>query len=105
MFTKGICLTPSSSPSILPFFFHSWLQMNIKEFFPVQAAVSPAILQARFTNDVCVAAPTGSGKTLGYVLPILQVSFLSTSFHVRILKLFFIYFRPLLIVLLFACVR
>ena len=29
-------------------------------------------------RDVCVSAPTGSGKTLAYVLPIIEVSVLSS---------------------------
>ncbi|XP_068268754.1 ATP-dependent RNA helicase DDX51 [Nyctibius grandis] len=61
------------------------LQMNgIETFFPVQAQVIPAILQSASNGylmgqggyrpkDICVSAPTGSGKTLSFVIPIVQV--------------------------------
>nr|XP_009931532.1 PREDICTED: ATP-dependent RNA helicase DDX51 [Opisthocomus hoazin] len=61
------------------------LQMNgIESFFPVQAQVIPAILQSASNGylmgqggyrpkDICVSAPTGSGKTLSFVIPIVQV--------------------------------
>ncbi|XP_069726768.1 ATP-dependent RNA helicase DDX51 [Phaenicophaeus curvirostris] len=61
------------------------LQMNgIESFFPVQAEVIPAILQSASSGylvgpggyrpkDICVSAPTGSGKTLSFVIPIVQV--------------------------------
>lgn len=40
---------------------------GIHEPFPIQAAVIPDVLDGR---DVCGCAPTGSGKTLGFGLPI-----------------------------------
>ncbi|PRP77206.1 hypothetical protein PROFUN_13392 [Planoprotostelium fungivorum] len=47
--------------------------MNITEFFPVQRELLPLLFRPRtFGGDVCVAAPTGSGKTLTYVIPIVQ---------------------------------
>ncbi|XP_061646137.1 ATP-dependent RNA helicase DDX51 [Phyllopteryx taeniolatus] len=57
---------------------------GIKNFFPVQAEVIPTILegaqhglligQAGYKpRDVCVSAPTGSGKTLTFVIPVIQV--------------------------------
>ncbi|KAM9281347.1 ATP-dependent RNA helicase DDX51 [Morus bassanus] len=61
------------------------LQMNgIESFFPVQAEVIPAVLQSAANGylmgqggyrpkDICVSAPTGSGKTLSFVIPIVQV--------------------------------
>lgn len=52
---------------------------DIEHFFPVQTCVIPELLASvssistRFRpRDVCVSAPTGSGKTLCYVLPIIQ---------------------------------
>jgi ATP-dependent RNA helicase DDX51/DBP6 len=46
---------------------------GVKYFFPVQRLVIPWLLKSeRFKfyrpNDVCVSAPTGSGKTLGTIL-------------------------------------
>lgn len=61
------------------------LQKNqVHHLFPVQAEVIPAILagaqQGVLTGpggyrprDICVSAPTGSGKTLCFVLPVIQV--------------------------------
>ncbi|XP_072217997.1 ATP-dependent RNA helicase DDX51-like [Leuresthes tenuis] len=61
------------------------LQDNgIQHFFPVQVEVIPAILEgAQYglligeggyrPRDICVSAPTGSGKTLSFVLPVIQV--------------------------------
>lgn len=45
--------------------------------FAVQAALLPKLLPHPYLthlppNDICVSAPTGSGKTLGYMLPIIE---------------------------------
>ena len=53
------------------------LEDGISSFFPVQAAVLPLLLQSAQRpflqpRDICVSAPTGSGKTLSYALPIIQ---------------------------------
>uniref|UniRef100_A0A8C3Q5L6 ATP-dependent RNA helicase n=1 Tax=Geospiza parvula TaxID=87175 RepID=A0A8C3Q5L6_GEOPR len=73
------------------------LQMNgIDSFFPVQAEVIPAILQSAAhgflqgrggfrPKDICVSAPTGSGKTLSFVIPIVQVLLDRVVCHVRAL--------------------
>ncbi|GLD91796.1 hypothetical protein PINS_up000329 [Pythium insidiosum] len=49
-------------------------RMKIRSFFPVQAVAIPKLLDQ--TNDritdICINAPTGSGKTLVYILPIVQ---------------------------------
>lgn len=52
--------------------------MNIKNLFPVQEKLIPWILDVHKKpipfrpKDVCVSAVTGSGKTLGYAIPIVQ---------------------------------
>lgn len=52
--------------------------MNIKNLFPVQEKLIPWILDVQKKQipfrprDVCVSAVTGSGKTLGYAVPIVQ---------------------------------
>ena len=49
------------------------LQDNgIVDFFPIQMQSLPHLLQSHHDVDLCIAAPTGSGKTLSYVLPILE---------------------------------
>lgn len=51
--------------------------MKLENFFAVQKQVIPIIqdannLQSIISNDLCVLAPTGSGKTLTYVYPIVR---------------------------------
>ncbi|XP_067406073.1 ATP-dependent RNA helicase DDX51 isoform X2 [Emydura macquarii macquarii] len=60
------------------------LQVNgIESFFPVQGEVIPAILESASSgflvgrggyqpSDICVSAPTGSGKTLSFIIPVIQ---------------------------------
>jgi ATP-dependent RNA helicase DDX51/DBP6 len=47
---------------------------GLKEAFPVQSALLPLQLPGihRYHGDICVSAPTGSGKTLGYILPLIE---------------------------------
>ena len=48
---------------------------GVSHWFPVQSHVIPELLRPPLwtrPRDICVAAPTGSGKTLCYVLPIIQ---------------------------------
>uniref|UniRef100_A0A6B2L0Q4 ATP-dependent RNA helicase n=1 Tax=Arcella intermedia TaxID=1963864 RepID=A0A6B2L0Q4_9EUKA len=58
--------------------FHPQIAENIrhlkfKTLFPVQSVIIPEILCTQaIGGDICVSAPTGSGKTLGYVIPIVQ---------------------------------
>ncbi|EGZ27955.1 hypothetical protein PHYSODRAFT_258291 [Phytophthora sojae] len=48
--------------------------LSIRSFFPVQAVAIPKILASDSdrVTDICISAPTGSGKTLTYVVPIVQ---------------------------------
>lgn len=46
-------------------------KFGISDFFPVQEAVV-SFLKDEKNRDLCVSAPTGSGKTLSYVLPIVD---------------------------------
>lgn len=51
---------------------------GITQFFPVQSSLIPWILKSHLKDgfwsaDACVCTPTGSGKTLSYALPIIQV--------------------------------
>jgi ATP-dependent RNA helicase RhlE len=62
-------------------------EQNYKEPFPVQKAVIPPVLKG---DDILGIAQTGSGKTAGFVLPILdrlQVSAVSKNRHVKVLVL------------------
>ncbi|TDH64952.1 hypothetical protein CCR75_000238 [Bremia lactucae] len=49
-------------------------KLQIRSFFPVQAVAIPKILanNNERVTDICISAPTGSGKTLTYVIPIVQ---------------------------------
>ncbi|RLN13755.1 hypothetical protein BBJ28_00005167 [Nothophytophthora sp. Chile5] len=48
--------------------------LQIRSFFPVQAVAIPKLLanDSDRVTDICISAPTGSGKTLTYVVPIVQ---------------------------------
>ena len=51
---------------------------GIQAFFPVQQAVIPVLLRhntqsATIPRDICVSAPTGSGKTISYAVPIIHI--------------------------------
>jgi ATP-dependent RNA helicase DDX51/DBP6 len=71
-------LKPSAESSIEnpQLFLHSQLihnlqKSNMNHLFPVQMAVIQHLLKD-LDCDLCVSAATGSGKTLGYLLPILN---------------------------------
>ncbi|CAM4820888.1 unnamed protein product [Rotaria magnacalcarata] len=52
--------------------------LSIQHLFPVQSQVIPYLIQQNQSHspiplaDICVSSPTGSGKTLTYVVPLLQ---------------------------------
>ncbi|XP_047438839.1 ATP-dependent RNA helicase DDX51 [Mugil cephalus] len=78
-------LVPISEVAGLSAHLQKKLQNNgIQHLFPVQAEVIPAILESAQQGlligrggykprDICVSAPTGSGKTLSFVIPVVQV--------------------------------
>ncbi|NXY84707.1 DDX51 helicase, partial [Alcedo cyanopectus] len=78
-------LVPTGAvPGIHPQLLKKLQRNGIESFFPVQAEVIPAILQSAAhgyllgqggfrPRDLCVSAPTGSGKTLSFVIPIVQL--------------------------------
>nr|XP_002196880.4 ATP-dependent RNA helicase DDX51 [Taeniopygia guttata] len=83
-------------PGIHPQLLKKLQRNGIDSFFPVQAEVIPAILQSAANGyllgrggyrpkDICVSAPTGSGKTLSFVIPIVQVLLDRVVCHVRAL--------------------
>ncbi|KNE67800.1 hypothetical protein AMAG_12522 [Allomyces macrogynus ATCC 38327] len=47
-------------------------KQGIYTLFSIQRSVVPRLLDARNGSDLLVSAPTGSGKTLSYVLPVVQ---------------------------------
>lgn len=52
--------------------------LSIKHLFPVQSQVIPYLIEQHRSHspippgDLCVSSPTGSGKTLTYVIPLIQ---------------------------------
>ncbi|XP_032529172.2 probable ATP-dependent RNA helicase Dbp73D [Danaus plexippus] len=64
---------------------------GVTHLFPVQEQVIPFIIQQHQhpellrPHDICVSAPTGSGKTLSFVLPIIQVLMNEIGHHIRAL--------------------
>lgn len=56
---------------------HSLQQNGIETFFPIQQQVIPELLKQSHCSiikprDICVSAPTGSGKTLSYAIPVMN---------------------------------
>lgn len=63
-----------------PIFISALKSNGLNRLFPVQTNVIPFLLKCNedrkrgvWVRDTCICAPTGSGKTLVYVLPILQI--------------------------------
>lgn len=46
---------------------------HLHSLFPVQQSVLARAKTGSFEQDICISAPTGSGKTLSYLLPIMQI--------------------------------
>lgn len=68
-------------------YFNLILRISLKKkYFTVQNQLVPWLIKTqkhwdeRWLRDVCVSAPTGSGKTLSYVLPIIQVRCHSSNY-------------------------
>ena len=62
---------------LAPFLCDNLRRDGFSSFFPIQALVIPEVITSERhpylrAQDVCITAPTGSGKTLGYALPILN---------------------------------
>jgi ATP-dependent RNA helicase DDX51/DBP6 len=62
---------------LAPFLVENLRRDGFKHFFPIQALAIPDVIASERhlhvrSQDVCITAPTGSGKTLSYVLPILN---------------------------------
>lgn len=77
-------------------------KLGIHEWFAVQTAIIPMLLSkpqsyslypAQPLGDVCVSAPTGSGKTLSYAVPIVEI--LSKRVHRRLRALILVPTRDL----------
>ncbi|CAN6456646.1 unnamed protein product [Victoria cruziana] len=61
-------------PQLDPRLVEALQNMGIKSLFPVQVAVwQETIGPGGWGRDLCINSPTGSGKTLGYALPIVQM--------------------------------
>lgn len=69
-----------------PFIIENLKNSGLKSLFPVQCDVIPSVLRGVILGgDICVSAPTGSGKTLTYVIPIVQTLFKRKIVKVRAL--------------------
>ena len=68
-------------------------EQSMTYFFPVQSAVIPIILSGDKNGyqprDLCVSVPSGSRKTLAYVLPIVQSLMGRIVCHLRVLVLLY----------------
>lgn len=65
---------------------------GIDSFFPVQQEVIPLLLRQNSSRciipqDICVSAPTGSGKTLSYAVPIVNTLLAESYVRLRALVL------------------
>ncbi|KAF2673688.1 P-loop containing nucleoside triphosphate hydrolase protein [Microthyrium microscopicum] len=76
---EPIIVDPGSRKSFTELGLSSQLLENLKRksisnAFAVQAALLPLLLPGteQYQGDICVSAPTGSGKTLGYILPLVE---------------------------------
>ena len=68
------------------------IEDGVESFFPVQRIVIPQLLRNNSRlcvqpRDMCVSAPTGSGKTIAYAVPILQSLMNRSSVRLRALLL------------------
>lgn len=75
---KNLTVTVDDIPQLNRDLIEKLKQNGIVNFFPVQHQVIPWLLEAQskppqfWPRDICVSAPTGSGKTFAFVLPIIQ---------------------------------
>ena len=75
---------------LAPFLCENLKRDGFESFFPIQAMVIPEVITLERhpylrAQDVCITAPTGSGKSLAYVLPILNALAHRTVRHLRAL--------------------
>jgi len=78
---------PFSSLGLTSSLLKALADQNYAQPYPIQLEVVPAILKRK---DVLGIAPTGSGKTAGYVLPLLtnlQVTAVTKNRHINVLVL------------------
>lgn len=78
---------PFSSLGLTSSLLKALADQNYSQPYPIQLEVVPAILKRK---DVLGIAPTGSGKTAGYVLPLLtnlQVTVVTKNRHINVLVL------------------
>lgn len=61
---------PFSSLGLSPRLIHALSELNFQKPYPIQEQVIPEVLKGK---DIMGIAQTGSGKTAGYVLPILSI--------------------------------
>lgn len=60
---------PTLVNNMKPFIQESWVKSTFAQLTPIQTKAIPAIMEGK---DVIAESPTGTGKTLAYLLPILE---------------------------------
>ena len=89
--SSGSCPLESLSKFISGDTFKKMKAQSIVKLFPVQSRVIPFLCSTLRSShivcppDVCVAAPTGSGKTLTFVLPIVEYLCAKIEPQIRVL--------------------
>ena len=61
--------TPELFENMKPFIQEAWMKSGFAQLTPIQQKAIPSIVEGK---DVIAESPTGTGKTLAYLLPLLE---------------------------------
>lgn len=70
---------------INPQLYQNLLDLGYSQLFPVQSAIIPQLLKTGPNRDYAIQAPTGSGKTVAFLIPIIQQIINRAVPHIRAL--------------------